>query len=46
MRRAGIDLVAGKAYGAADGRFIRLELLMSQDTFEIVAQRLQALVNR
>jgi L-tryptophan--pyruvate aminotransferase len=46
MRRAGIDLVAGKSYGAPAGRFIRLELLMAQDTFDIVAQRLQALVSR
>jgi hypothetical protein len=46
LRRAGIELVAGESYGAAPGRFIRLELLMAQDTFDIVAQRLQALVSR
>ena len=44
MRRAGIRLSRGAGYGGEAGRMIRLELLMARDTFDVVADRLDALV--
>lgn len=41
---AGIQLSSGDGFGGAAGHFIRLELLMARDTFDVVADRLAALV--
>ena len=37
MLDAGIRLSGGDGYGGTPGRFVRLELLMSRDTFDVAA---------
>ena len=44
MSAAGMDFSSGVSYGADPGTHIRLELLMTEDTFDVVAQRLRTLV--
>ena len=44
MSAAGMDFSSGVSYGADPGTHIRLELLMAEDTFDVVAQRLRTLV--
>ena len=44
MAAAGINLNRGAGYGADPGTHVRLELLMSEDTFDAAMLRLRALV--
>ena len=44
MLDAGIRLSSGRGYGADPGTHIRLELLMSEDTFDTIFERLQVLL--
>jgi bifunctional pyridoxal-dependent enzyme with beta-cystathionase and maltose regulon repressor activities len=44
MSAAGMSFSSGVSFGADPGTHIRLELLMTQDTFEVVAHRLRELV--
>jgi aspartate/methionine/tyrosine aminotransferase len=44
MSAAGMDFSSGVSFGADPGTHIRLELLMTEDTFDVVAHRLRTLV--